>query len=248
MEAYLGLRDSWLLEDDALLDSIEALQAQADGAFYPTGRGPESCASIACTDLLGYLVPPSEAEAFERLFLTHEDEQIAKLYAKRFAYARWRDGAEGKPEVGFLPAPTLKETPLPGSAGKKATWARFWSWGPAAEHHFDMHCDLVTGRCSAEIVSEKGTLPAVHFRVAAAKLAQYATIGEGVRYGEGKKDPWMIYDGPYWDYILGTDDAVLLRGTRRATVEKGAEPVLSLLHSIKRSGRNEMRRLWGFAI
>ena len=58
----------------------------------------------------------------------------------------------------------------------------------------------------------------------------------------------MIYDGPYWDYILGTDDAVLLRGTRRATVEKGADPILSLLHSIKRSGRNEMRQLWGFVI
>ena len=132
MEAYLGLRDSWLLEDDALLDSIEALQAQADGTFYPTGRGPKSCAGIACPDLWGYLVPPSEAEAFERLFLAHENGRIAKLYANRFAYARWRDGAEGKPEVGFLPAPTLKETPLPGSVGKKAAWARFWSWAPAA--------------------------------------------------------------------------------------------------------------------
>ena len=79
MGAYLGLRDSWLLEDDALLDSIEALQAQADGTFYPTGRGPESCAGIACRNLWGYLVPPSETEAFERLFLTHEDERIAKL-------------------------------------------------------------------------------------------------------------------------------------------------------------------------
>lgn len=248
MSAYLGLRDSWLLEDDALLNSIEALQAQADGTFYPTGRGPESCADTACRDLWGYLVPPSEAEAFECLFLALEDERIAKLYAKRFVYARWRDGVEGKPEVSFFPAPVLKETPLPGSVGKRATWARFWSWGPAAEHHFDMRCDLVTGRCSAEIASEKGMLPAARFRVAAAKIAPYATICEGVCYGEGKKDPWMIYDGPYWDYILGTNDAVLLRGTRRATIEKGAEPVLSLLHSIKRSGRNEMRRLWGFVI
>ena len=247
MNAYLGLRDSWLLEDDALLDSIEALQAQADGTFYPTGRGPESCASIACADLWGYLVPPSETKAFERLFLAHKDERIAKPYAKRFAYARWRDGAGGKSEVGFLPAPVLKETPLPGSVGKKATWARFWSWGPAAEYCFDMRCDLVTGRCSAEIVSGKEELPAVRFRVAAAKLAPYATIDEGVRYGE-EKNPWLIYDGPYWDYILGTDDAVLLRGTRMATVEKGSEPVLSLFHSIKRSGRREMLRLWGFAI
>lgn len=248
MDTYLGLRDSWLLEDDALLDSIEALQAQADGTFYPTGHGPESCAGIACRDLWGYLVPPSEAEPFERLFAAHEDKQIAKLYESRFVYARWHNGAEGKPEVGFLPAPTLKETTLPGSAGKKATWARFWSWGPAAGHHFDMHCDLVSDRCSAEIVSEKGTLPAAHFRVAAAKIAPYATIGEDVHYSESKKDPWMFYDGPYWDYILGTDDAVLLRGTRRATIEKGADPVLSLLHSIKRSGRREMLRLWGFAI
>lgn len=248
MGAYLGLRDSWLIEDDTLLDSIEALQAQADGTFYPTGHGPESCASIACRDLWGYLIPPTEMEAFERLFLAHEDEQIAKLYAKRFAYARWRDGAGGEPEVGFLPAPVLKEAPLPGSAGKKATWARFWSWGPAAEHHFDMRCNLVTGRCSAEIVSEKKELPAARFRVAAAKLAPYVTIGEGVRYGEEKKNPWLIYDGPYWNYILGTGDAVLLRGTRMATVEKGTEPILSLFHSIKRSGRHEMLRLWGFAI
>lgn len=51
MGAYLGLRDSWLLEDDALLDAIEALRAQADGTFYPTERGPESCAGIACRDL-----------------------------------------------------------------------------------------------------------------------------------------------------------------------------------------------------
>lgn len=173
---------------------------------------------------------------------------VSKLYAKRFVYARWRDSAEVKLEVGLLPAPTLKETPLPGSVGKKATWAHFWSWSPAVEYHFDMRCNLVTGRCSAEIVSGNEALPAARFRVAAAKLAQYATIGEGVRYGEGKKDPWLIYDGPYWDYILGTGVAVLLRGTRRATIEKGADPVLSLLHSIKRSGRNEMRRLWGFAI
>ena len=159
MEAYLGLRDSWLLEDDALLDSIEALQAQADGTFYPTGREPESCASIACTDLWGYLVPPSEAEAFERLFLTYEDERIAKLYAKRFVYARWRDDAEGKPEVDFFPAPVLKETPLPGSVGKKATWAHFWSWGPATEYHFDMRCNLATGRCSVEIASGNEALP-----------------------------------------------------------------------------------------
>lgn len=170
MGAYLGLRDSWLLEDDALLDSIEALQAQADGTFYPIGLGPESCAGIACPDLWGYLFPPTEAEAFERLFLAHEDKRIAKLYAKRFAYVRWRDGAGDKPEVGFLPAPVLKETPLPGSGGKKATWARFWSWGPAAEYHFDMYCDLITGRCSAEIVSEMETLPAARFRVAAANL------------------------------------------------------------------------------
>ena len=248
MAAYLGLRDSWLLEDDALLDSIEALQAQVSGTFYPTGRGLESCAGIACRDLWGYLVPPTETEAFERLFLAHEDKRIAKLYEKRFVYAHWRDDARGKPEVDFLPAPTFKETPLPGSVGKKATWARFWSWGPAAEHHFDMHCDLVTGRCSAEIASGMETLPAARFRVAAAKLAPYATIGEGARYGEEKKDPWLIYDGPYWNYILGTGDAVLLRGTGMATVEKGTEPILSLFRSIKRSGRNEMRRLWGFAI
>ena len=248
MDAYLGLRDSWLLEDDALLDSIEALQAQADGTFYPTGRGPESCASIACTDLWGYLVPPSEAEAFERLFLTYEDERIAKLYAKRFVYARWRDDAEGKPEVDFFPAPVLKETPLPSSVGKKATWARFWTWGPAPEGNIDIRCNLATGWCEIEYTSRKRDLPAARFRVAAAKIAPYAAIGEGARYGERGESPWMIYDGFYWSYILGTDDAVLLRGMRSSSSEKSDDPILSLFRSIRRSARGATRRLWGFAI
>ena len=119
MSAYLGLRDSWLLEDGALLDSIEALQAQADGTFYPIGFGPESCASIACTDLWGYLVPPPETEAFERLFLANVDERIAKLYAKRFAYARWRDSTDDKPEVGFLPAPVSRRRPLRAASARR---------------------------------------------------------------------------------------------------------------------------------
>lgn len=108
-----------------------------------------------------------------------------------------------------------------------------------------MSCDLVTGWCEIEYVSRKRDLPAARFRVAAAKLAPYATIGEGVRYGERGESPWMIYDGFYWSYILGADDAVLLRGTRSGPSEKSDKPILSLFRSIRRSARGVTRRLWG---
>lgn len=248
MGAYLGLRDSWFWEDDAILDAIETLQDQADGTFYPAEYGPEGHTDIACPDLWGYLIPQEESEPFERLFAAREDEQVAKLYGTRFAYARWYNGADGEPKVGFLPAPVSREEPLAGGVGEKATWARFWTWGPALEDNIDMSCDLVTGWCEIEYVSRKRDLPAARFRVAAAKLAPYATIGEGVHYGERGESPWMIYDGFYWSYILGTDDAVLLRGTRSGSSEKSDEPILSLFRSIRRSARGATRRLWGFAI
>lgn len=143
MGAYLGLRDSWFWEDDAILDAIETLQDQADGTFYPAEYGPEGHTDIACPNLWGYLIPQEESEPFERLFAAREDEQVAKLYGTRFAYARWYNGADGEPKVGFLPAPVSREEPLAGGVGKKATWARFWTWGPALEDNIDMSCDLV---------------------------------------------------------------------------------------------------------
>ena len=142
MGAYLGLRDSWFWEDDAILDAIETLQDQADGTFYPAEYGPEGHTDIACPNLWGYLIPQEESEPFERLFAAREDEQVAKLYGTRFAYARWYNGADGEPKVGFLPAPVSREEPLAGGVGKKATWARFWPWGPALEDNIDMSCDL----------------------------------------------------------------------------------------------------------
>lgn len=247
MGAYLGLRDGWFWEGDVILDAIETLQGQADGTFYPTEYGPENHTDIACPDLWGYLIPPEESESFERLFAAREDEQIAKLYESRFAYARW-DAANSEPKVSFLAAPVSEEGPIAGGIGKKATWARLWTWGPAPEGNIDIRCDLVTGWCEIEYVSRKRDLPAARFRVAAAKLAPYATIGEGVRYGERGEIPWMIYDGFYWSYILGTDDAVLLRGTRGGSSEKSDDPVLSLFRSIRRSARGTTRRLWGFTI
>ena len=68
MGAYLGLRDSWFWEDDAILDAIETLQDQADGTFYPAEYGPEGHTDIACPNLWGYLIPQEESEPFERLF------------------------------------------------------------------------------------------------------------------------------------------------------------------------------------
>ena len=135
MGAYLGLRDGWFWEDDAILDAIETLQGQADGTFYPTEYGPEGHTDIARPDLWGYLIPKEQSEPFERLFAAREDEQVAKLYGTRFAYARWYNGADGEPKVGFLPAPVSREEPLAGGVGEKATWARFWTWGPALEEH-----------------------------------------------------------------------------------------------------------------
>lgn len=76
--------------------------------------------------------------------------------------------------MDFLPAPVSREEPLAGDVGEKATWARFWTWGPALEDNIDMSCDLVTGWCEIEYVSRKRDLPAARFRVAAAKLAPYA--------------------------------------------------------------------------
>ena len=88
MGAYLGLRDSWFWEDDAILDAIETLQDQADGTFYPAEYGPEGHTDIACPNLWGYLIPQEESEPFERLFAAREDEQVAKLYGTRFASPR----------------------------------------------------------------------------------------------------------------------------------------------------------------
>ena len=249
MNVYLGLRDDWFfLENPAVLNAIEALQDMADGTFYPTEYGPESLADIACPDLWGYLVPQAETEPFEHLFVTREDKQIAKLYESRFTYAQWSAGVDGEAKVRFIPAPVSEEEPLAGGTGEKATWARFWTWGPGPEGTIDMRCDLTTGWCEVEYISAKRNLPTVRFRAAAAKLSPYITISEGVRYGEREMDPWMIYDGPYWDYILGTDNVVLLRGTRRDSTGKGEEPILSLFRSIRRSAYRETRRLWGFAI
>ena len=115
----------------------------------------------------------------------------------------------------------------------------------APEGNIGIRCDLVTGWCEIEYVSRNRDLPAARFRVAAAKLAPYATIGEGARYGERGEGPWMIYDGFYWSYILGTDDAVLLRGTSGFFREGRRSITSPLFRSIRRSARGVMRRLWG---
>lgn len=248
MGVYLGLRDGWLWEDDAILDAIEVLQSQVDDTFYPTEYGPESLVDVACPDTWGYLVPQVEAEPFESLFASREDEQIAKLYGCRFAYARWDAGADGEAKASFLPAPVSREEPIAGGVWEKTTWSRFWTWGPAPGGNIDMRCDLATGWCEIEYVSEKRDVPAASFRVAAAKLAPYVTIGEGSRYGERGEIPWMIYDGFYWSYILGAGDAVLLRGTRMGSSEKRDDPIPSLFRSIRKSARGATRRLWGFSV
>lgn len=59
MGAYLGLRDSWFWEDDAILDAIETLQDQADGTFYPAEYGPEGHTDIACPNLWVKLSDPA---------------------------------------------------------------------------------------------------------------------------------------------------------------------------------------------
>lgn len=67
MGAYLGLRDSWFWEDDAILDAIETLQDQATArSTRPNTAGGHT--DIACPNLWGYLIPQEESEPFERLF------------------------------------------------------------------------------------------------------------------------------------------------------------------------------------
>lgn len=73
------------------------------------------------------------------------------------------------------------------------------------------------------------------------------TIGPAESY-EIPYNPLEIYDGSHWDYVLSTNDAVLLRGTRKRNGEKGGDAVYQLVHKIKRSGLMEMRSTWGFTI
>ncbi len=67
-------------------------------------------------------------------------------------------------------------------------------------------------------------------------------------YGEDAPGVLMCYDGGYWQYALGSDSAVLLRGTRRRTDENRDEPIKDLFHRLCRSGLKQMRAAWGFTL
>lgn len=112
MGAYLGLRDSWFWEDDAILDAIETLQDQADGTFYPAEYGPEGHTDIACPNLWGYLIPQEESEPFERLFAAREDEQVAKLYGPASPTPDGTTVPTANPRWAFSPRPSPVRSPL----------------------------------------------------------------------------------------------------------------------------------------
>ena len=104
----------------------------------------------------------------------------------------------------------------------------------------------MSGRCRVSVYEERA-LPEVAFKVAPGKLRPLVTMGPPSDC-KAPHNPWEIYDGDYWDYALGTDDAVLLHGTRRYDGKKGEDSIRQLFHEIKRSGLVEMRNAWGFTI
>ena len=238
MEVVLG--DSPLMAD--LLDGLVLIDTPMEGSFYPVALGHASD-RIEYPDMYGWAIAPSQREPFESLYHAHELAKVEKAFPGSFVHCEWVD--PGAYVARLVPAPVHGDQPLPGSVGKCATWARFTSFG-WRPNQFDLSCDLVSGRCRASIYGE-GALPEVTFKVAPGKLRALVTIGP-VGDCKAPHNPFEIYDGDYWGYILGTDDAVLLRGTRRYDGKKGEDPIRQLFHKIKRSGLVEMRNAWGFTI
>lgn len=238
MEVVLG--DSPLMAD--LLDGLVLIDAPMDGTFYPVSLG-HTRDGAEYPDMYGWAIAPSQRESFESLYPSREPAKVEEAFAGSFVHCEWVDPAAYVARL--VPAPVHDDQPLPGHIGECATWARFTSFGWCPSQ-FGLSCDLVSGRCRVSVHVEEN-LPEVTFKVAPGKLRPLATIGPAADC-KAPHNPWEIYDGGYWDYALGTDDAVLLRGTRRYDGKKGEEPIRQLFHKIKRSGLVEMRNAWGFTI
>ena len=234
------LRGNPLMAD--LLEGLIAIDVPMEGAFYPVSLG-HMCYGSEYPDMYGWAIEPAQMQAFEALYLAHELAKVEEAFAGSFAHCEWIDPAAYKARL--VPAPVHSDQPLSGHIGECATWARFTSYG-WCPNQFDLSCDLASGRCRVRIYDREG-LDEVTYRIAPAKLMQLATIGP-VKSRKAPRNTLEIYDGDHWDYALGTDDAVLLRGTRRYIGEKDEDPIRQLFHKIMRSGLVEMRNAWGFTI
>lgn len=242
MEVVLREGSLW----EGALDGLIAVETSAEGAFYPVSVGNWR-EGYEYPDLWGWAIQPSQVEAFESLYMARRDDEVEKGFAGSFVHCAWLDDATCT--ASLVPAPVRCDEPLAGHTGETATRANFWSFGWAPPR-FDLSCDLVTGRCRAS-VRGKGDLPDIAFKIAPGRLRPLATMGSSGCYRErrgGRDDGFMIYDGDYWGYVLGTDSAVLLRGTRRYGDEKGDDPVSLLFQTIRRAGLIEMRATWGFTL
>lgn len=225
-----------------LLDDLALLDASMEGAFYPISLGHQR-KGFQYPNMWGWVVAPAQRDAFETLFMTGKDAEAEKTFPGCFYHCEWLDPSTY--EVSLVPAPVHADQPLPGHAGESAAWARFSSYGWMSRQ-FSLHCDFVSGRCRANIRNDED-LPEVTFKIAPGKLRTLATLGAAELYHE-PCDPWSIYDGDRWDYALGTESAVLLRGSRRYDGEKGGDPMRQLFYKIRRSGLAEMRSSWGFTL
>lgn len=235
-----GLRGGILLEFDDVLDALEVIQPQVEGTFYPTGLGAESMGQAPYPDLFGWLIGPDRANAFEELFLAHEDEAIQAAYPDAFTYVRWDQGDWGQPSMRLFHAPVAADTPMHGKAGCRATWARFWTHGESSGEGLVLYCDLISGRCLADRPGRHGSV--LTFRIAPGKLLPLITLQGAHAYRDRKGSPWKIYDGAYWHYVLGTCDSILVYGTREEPDGKPAHIVDRLIASVRRSFLAETRR------
>ena len=235
-----GLRNGILLEFDEVLDALEVIQPQVGGTFYPTGLGFEGAGPVPFPDLFYWLIAPDRADAFEDLFLAYEDETIKATYPDAFSYIRWDLSDDGQPSMRLFRAPVSADTPMPGKAGCRATWARFWTYEKPSMKRLDISCNLVDGRCLAS--RPNGGAQALPFRVAPGKLLPLITLQDASTYRDRDSSLWKIYDGAYWSYILGTSDSVLVYGTKEEPGEKPAGVAERLIASVRRSFLVEARR------
>ena len=235
-----GLRNGILLEFDDVLDALEVIQPQVEGIFYPTGLGFEGTGLVPFPDLFGWLITPDKTDAFEELFLAHEDETIKATYPDAFAYIRWDQSDDGQPSMRLLRAPASADTPMPGKAGCRATWARFWTYEKPSLERLDISCNLIDGRCLASRSNSRA--PALPFRVAPGKLLPLITMQGADAYHDRESSLWKIYDGAYWSYVLGAGDSVLVYGTKEEPDKKPAGVAERLIASIRRSFLAEAHR------
>ena len=235
-------RDDSYIKD--VLDDLIAIEAPENGAFYPVSHSI-LLKKAEYPNLWGWAIPLEQCDAFETLYMEYKDSEVAQEFGNRFMLCKWIDADAYS--ANLLPAPAYQDRPLTGHNGENATWACFSSYGWES-HRFDLFCDLVAGKCKVSI-RDAEKYHEIAFKIAPSKLTNLATMNQDANYGQHlKRDPFEIYDGDHWEYALGTDSTVLIRGYRRYYGESSEDPIRQLFLKIRHSGIVEMRRNWGFVI